>query len=180
MASVTISSKEYRYRYIRDPIQQNKYHNATESFAYKCTCKFGTAGSGSGKTFYWAGDPADAGVLYCKPTMRDLYMEVPTTECAEYIEVFGNKICLSYKVEKVKVGVEINDATCEKDNATSSWKCDSGNLVIRNNTFMCEVSSLGCANGYTLENNKCYGPWSAWSTTVYTPSSTMEVQTRTK
>ncbi len=62
----------------------------------------------------------------------------------------------------------------------TSHTCSEGKLLLYNNEYKCAVTEIGCPSGYTLENNKCYGPWSAWSTTVYTPSSTMEVLTRTK
>lgn len=44
--------------------------------------------------------------------------------------------------------------------------------------YTCETSTIGCPSNYTLYNNKCYGPWSGWSSTPVAASATREVETR--
>ena len=185
---------EYRYRYVKSPTTAEvSYTPLAKENKHACL-----AGYSYGSAYIY-GYPADMCYAGC--------YDVPGKKCTNY--VYGicvswemEKECISakpgvvecpsctkgdlyylgtsnvsgYKTNYLKKGIQdygLNNCSKYTDYGTKK------DAFVQVGYYTCINMESTCPSGYTLLNNKCYTPWSSWSSTPVTANSYTEVETRT-
>ncbi len=107
---------------------------------------------------------AESNRVKCNPPTKEGY---GGGKCIQYMEVYGSKFCVKWENAQLP-----NIPICTPSMTST---CPSGYTL---EYPLCKKTTYSCPSGYSLSGTTCYGPWSSWSTTPISSSSSVEVETR--
>lgn len=94
----------------------------------------------------------------------------------------GNKSIWTFE-DALSLCIEVGMCTSPNDSYKVPYEMESiqiggGGYIPGTTLYTCVYTNSTCPSGTSLSGGKCYGAWSAWSSTPVTATATREVQTR--